>query len=57
MDEESRAKALEEEYEEATEELKQILLDIRAYLMEALTPIPNDLVREKLREELDTERG
>ena len=57
MDEESRAKALEDEFDETKEELKQILLDIRAYLMEALTPIPNDLVREKLREELDTERG
>ena len=57
MDEESRAKALEDEFEETTDELKQILLDIRAYLMEALTPIPNDLVREKLREELDAERG
>ena len=57
MDEESRVKALEDELEETKEELKQILLDIRAYLMEALTPIPNDLVREKLREELDAERG
>ena len=57
MDEENRTKALEDEFQETKEELKQILLDIRTYLMEALTPIPNDLVREKLREELETERG
>ena len=57
MDEESRIKALEEEYRAAEEEIKQILFDIRTYLMDALTPIPNDLVRERLREELETERG
>ena len=57
MDEESRIKALEDEYHETQEELKQILLDIRTYLMEALTPIPNDLDRESLRAELDAERG
>ena len=56
-DRESRIKALEEEFQEASDELKEILLDIRTYLMEALTPIPNDLDRERLREELDTERG
>ena len=56
MDTESRIKALEDECQETKEELKQILLDIRTYLMEALTPIPNDLEREKLREELETER-
>jgi hypothetical protein len=57
MDTESRIKALEDEFHETEEELKQILLDIRTYLMEALTPIPNDLDRERLREELETERG
>ena len=57
MDTEDRIKALEEEFQETQEELKEILLDIRTYLMEALTPIPNDLGREKLREELDSERG
>ncbi len=57
MDEENRIKALENEFQETKEELKQILLDIRTYLMEALTPIPNDLDRERLREELETERG
>lgn len=57
MDEESRIKALEGELKETQEELRQILLDIRTYLMEALTPIPNDLDKERLREELETERG
>ena len=57
MDEESRIKALEDELKETQEELKEILLDIRTYLMEAQTPIPNDLEKERLREELQAERG
>ena len=57
MDDENRLKALEEEFQETQEELKQILLDIRTYLMEALSPIPNDLDKERLREELEAERG
>lgn len=57
MDTESRIKALEDELHETEEEVKQILLDIRIYLMEALTPIPNDLDRERIHEELDAERG
>jgi len=47
----------EAEFQEVRDELKEILLDIRIYIMEAQTPIPNDLDRERLREELDTERG
>ena len=57
MDTESRIKALEDELQETKEELKQILLDIRTYLMEAQTPIPNDLDREKVHDELEAERG
>ena len=57
MDAEDRIKAIEDEFQETKEELKQILLDIRTYLMEAQTPIPNDLDRERLREELEAERG
>ena len=57
MDREDRIKALKEEFQEMQEELKEILLDIRTYLMEAQTPIPNDLDRERLREELEAERG
>lgn len=48
MDTEERIKALEEEFEATREELKQILLDIRAFLMDAQTPIPNDLEKEDL---------
>ena len=57
MDAEDRIKALEDEFQETKEELQKILLDIRTYLMEALTPIPNDLDRENLQEELEAERG
>jgi hypothetical protein len=57
MDTEIRIKALEEEIQETKEELQQILLDVRTYIMEALTPIPNDLDRERLREELEAKRG
>ena len=55
--EEDKINALENESREIQEELKQILLDIRTYLMEALSPIPNDLDKEKIREELEAERG
>ena len=57
MDPESRMKELEDDFQATKEELTQILLDIRIYLMEAQTPIPNDLDRERLREELEAERG
>ncbi len=46
MTTEERLKALETEFRETKEEIKQILLDIRIYLMEAESPIPNDLERE-----------
>ena len=49
--------SVEAEFQEVRDELKEILFDIRIYLMEAQTPIPNDLDRERLREELETERG
>jgi hypothetical protein len=48
--------AIDNEFQEVRDELKEILFDIRAYLMEAQTPIPNDLEKERLREELDAER-
>ena len=57
MDSESRVEAINEEFQQLKDELKDILLDIRTYLMEAQSPIPNDLDKEKLRQELDTERG
>lgn len=49
-------KAVEAEFQEIRDELKEMLFDIRTYLMEAQTPIPNDLEKERLREELDAER-
>jgi hypothetical protein len=55
--EESRLEALEDELRKTKEELQEILLDIRTHLMEAQTPIPNDLAKEKIREELKGERG
>jgi hypothetical protein len=57
MDTESRIDAIEAELQEMKEELKEILFDIRTYLMEAQSPIPNDLDKEKLQEELQAERG
>jgi hypothetical protein len=51
-----KIKEVEAEFQEARDELKEILFDIRAYLMEAQTPIPNDLEKERLREQLDAER-
>ena len=49
--------AIEAEFQEVRDELKEILFDIRTYLMEAQTPIPNDLDRERLREELEAKGG
>ena len=54
---ESGVDQVEAELQEVRDELKEILMDIRIYIMEAQTPIPNDLDRERLREELDAERG
>ena len=48
MDTEERIKALEDEFQETKEELKHMLYDIRTYLMEAQSPIPNDLEKERL---------
>lgn len=55
MDEENKLETVYNEFEEAQEELQDILMDIRTYLMEAQSPIPNDLDRERLREELESE--
>ena len=57
MDTDNRMEEIEAEFQEIKKEMRQILLDIRIYLMEALTPIPNDLDRERLREELEADRG
>jgi hypothetical protein len=57
MDRDKKIEEIEAEFRETRDELREILFDIRTYLMEAQTPIPNDLDRERLREELDSERG
>jgi hypothetical protein len=56
MASEEKVTAMEAEFQEIRDELKEILFDIRTYIMEAQTPIPNDLEKERLREELDAER-
>ena len=54
MAEPSKIDEVIKEFEEVRDELKDILMDIRVFLMEALTPIPNDLERARLREELES---
>jgi hypothetical protein len=56
MDPEEQIKEIEMEFQEVRDDLKDMLFDIRAYLMEAQTPIPNDLEKEKLRDELEAGR-
>jgi predicted lipoprotein len=57
LDRQSRIEALEADLKETKDELRKILLDIRAYLMEIQTPIPKDMDKEDMRQELETERG
>ena len=47
MNMEDRIKALEEELKVTKDELRQILLDIRACLMESQTPLPANLNKGK----------
>ena len=53
---EAKINAIEAEFQEIRDELKEILFDIRTYLMEAQSPIPNDLEKERLRDELEAGR-
>jgi len=57
INQETGVDSVETELQRVSDELKEILFDIRIYIMEAQTPIPNDLVRESLREELEAGRG
>jgi len=57
MDIEDRINAIEEDLQQTKDELKEILFDIRTYLMEVQSPIPNDLDKEKIQDELKSERG
>jgi hypothetical protein len=56
MSSDEKVTTVEAEFQEIRDELKEMLFDIRTYIMEAQTPIPNDLEKERLREELDAER-
>ena len=57
MDKETNLDAIGKEFQAVKDELKEILLDIRVHLMEAQSPIPNDLEKEQLKEELKSKRG
>jgi hypothetical protein len=57
MDPENDIDAMEIEFQEVKDELKAILFDIRTYLMEVQSPIPNDLKKKSQGEELRAERG
>ena len=48
MNTEERIKALQDEFQPIQEELKQLLFDVRERIMEAQSPIPNDLERDRL---------
>ena len=41
METQERVKALEDEFRKAKDESKQLMLDIRALLMEAMSPLKN----------------
>jgi hypothetical protein len=56
MNPEEQLKEMEAEFQQVRDELKEMLFDIRTYLMEAQTPIPNDLEKERLRDELEAGR-
>jgi hypothetical protein len=57
VDKETNLEAISQEFQAVRDELKEILLDIRVHLMEAQSPIPNDLEKEQLKEELKSQRG
>ena len=57
MEIEDRINAIEADLQQTKDDLKEILFDIRTYLMEVQSPIPNDLDKEKIQDELRSERG
>ena len=56
MDTGERIKALEEEIEAARDELQAILLDIRAYILEAQNPMRYG-IRSETTQESESEKG
>lgn len=57
MDKENNIEATGKEFQEVRGELKEILMDIRVFLMEAQSPIPNEMKKEQLKKELRIKRG
>lgn len=57
MDMEERVKTLETEFQVTRDELRQILLDLRTYLMEAQTPFQAGLPVARPRAEANQKRG
>jgi hypothetical protein len=57
MDKENNVEAIGKEFQEVRDELKDILLDIRVHIMEAQSPIPHDLEKLALKDELNARRG
>ncbi|MGD9143544.1 MAG: hypothetical protein PVG61_06845 [Dehalococcoidia bacterium] len=52
-----RLEAIEKDLQQTKEELQDILLDIRTYLMEVQSPIGSSTAGDQHRDELDAERG
>jgi NTP pyrophosphatase (non-canonical NTP hydrolase) len=57
MEMKERLEALEKDLQQTKEELQDILLDIRTYLMEVQSPIGSSTASDKHDDELDAERG
>ena len=57
MDTEEKLSALEDEFAATKDEVKRILLDIRAFLMEASAPLRSEQNAGKLPEQSDSEEG
>ena len=52
-----RIEAIETELQQTKDELQEILLDIRTYLMEVQSPIGNSSMGDAHQDELNAERG
>lgn len=57
MEQDNRIDAMMAEWEETRDELKDILMDIRIFLMGVQTPIPNNMEKLRLNQELQSDRG
>jgi len=57
MDIQERMEAIETDLQKTKEEIQDILLDIRTYLMEVQSPIGSSSAGEQHQDELNAERG